>query len=275
LREGAAIGLVSVGSKEAESVLEVISHDLTDRFAAGTAAFALEVGEWYKEHETFPEGVYRLFKRAFSHLGVGSTERGLSDLDQLVKRFPDNASVQVEIGNAYLLFDRTDEAFCAFGRAIELKPDLAEAHAGFAEVASARGHGREALVSWREAVRLAPENGSYLLGLGRYAYEAGELTESIDASRRAIQITPNEPMAFFNLGLALLASSDGEAALKEYDSGLEACTRLAPDDACLNIEGAVGDLETLIKSRSDLARFAGDIKKTLQARLTEFKLVGH
>jgi tetratricopeptide (TPR) repeat protein len=309
LREGAAIGLVSLGSPEAESVLEEISHDLTDRFAAGTAAFALEVGEWYKEHKTFPEGVSRLFKRASKHLEVGSTERGLSDLDELVKRFPDNASLrdirshclrtreqsnealidalkatdlapqdasmQVSLGEVYLKLDRTDDALCAFRRAIELQPDLAEPHAEIAAVASARGHDGEALVSGREAVRLAPENGSYLVNLAWYAYEAGELTESIDVSRRAIQITPNEPMAFFNLGLALLASSDGEAALKEYDSGLEACTRLAPDDACLNIEGAVGDLETLIKSRSDLARFAGDIKKTLQARLTEFKLVGH
>jgi superkiller protein 3 len=160
---------------------------------------------------------------------------------------------------------------CAYQRAIELDPDDAEAHVGIASLASALGRSGEAVASARKAAQLFPENGSYLLYLGWYTYEAGEYTESIDASRRAIQLTPKEPMAFFNLGLALLASGDPQGAFQEYESGLDVCMGLASHEAQLNLEGAVGNLERLTQSRPDLNSIAGIIRQKLQNSLSNLK----
>jgi tetratricopeptide (TPR) repeat protein len=142
-----------------------------------------------------------------------------------------------------------------------------------ARIASEMGRAEEAVASAREAVRLSPENSSYLLSLGWYAYEAGDLAESIAASRRAIALTPNEPMALFNLGLALLAAGEAQAAFKEYAAGLKVCAKLELHEASLNLEGAMGDLDRLSQSRSNLAPIVADIKRTLQTHLNDVKQV--
>jgi tetratricopeptide (TPR) repeat protein len=295
-REAAAIGLTSLGAAEAKSALEEVSADLTDVFAAGTASFALKVGEHLGTHEQF-SGPARLIERAFAHLWVGSAERGIADFNLLIDADPDKAvyywgrslllrirrqydgaladalkaaelspqdeSMQSNLGAVYSDLERHEDAIQAYRRAVELRPDFAAAHAGIASAARAAGRLPEALASGREAARLAPENHSYQADLGWYAYEAGEFTESIEASGRAVRINPNEPMAFFNLGLALLVTGDAEAAAKDYDLGLDVCARLSPEDACANLEGALSDLEKVSRSRPELSVSASEIRQKL------------
>jgi tetratricopeptide (TPR) repeat protein len=100
------------------------------------------------------------------------------------------------------LEDRDPAAACeAYGRALELDPDLVDAY----------------------------------VNLGKLAHEAGELREALRLYRLALERSPEDPVIHFNLGLALEDVSGLEQAISHYERALS----LDPDfaDAHYNLAG--------------------------------------
>jgi tetratricopeptide (TPR) repeat protein len=118
------------------------------------------------------------------------------------------------LGNALLDLGRPDEATASCRRALEFRPDYAEAHHSMGNALLTLGQLDEALANYRRALALKPDfaeahnnEGSVLRGLGR-------LDEAMASYRCALQINPDFAEAHGNLAIALrLLGRTAEAQL--------------------------------------------------------------
>jgi tetratricopeptide (TPR) repeat protein len=128
------------------------------------------------------------------------------------------------LGEALMLADRyrgegrlvEAEALCR--RALEAKPDLAEAEHLLGVIAHQNGKLAEAIEHVRRAVKLAPQVALFRANLGEMLRLAGRPKLAADEARRAIEIDPNMAAAHSNLGVALYE-------LKQYEEAAAAHRR--------------------------------------------------
>ncbi|HVT82568.1 MAG TPA: tetratricopeptide repeat protein [Phycisphaerae bacterium] len=111
-----------------------------------------------------------------------------------------------------------DAAEDACRRAVELKPDFAEAHVNLGNVLRLAGSGAGAAAEYRYALRLNPSAalvhkllGATLLAIGR-----DHLAESIAALREALRLNPADADAGNFLGVALRAAGDNPGAAAAF-----------------------------------------------------------
>jgi tetratricopeptide (TPR) repeat protein len=96
-----------------------------------------------------------------------------------------------------------DEARDAYRHALELDPDLADAHLNLGRLEHEAGELGRAEAHYRDAVRLAPEDPTSHFNLGVLLEDRGRPEEAILAYRQAIVRDPDAGDAHYNLGLLL------------------------------------------------------------------------
>jgi tetratricopeptide (TPR) repeat protein len=127
-------------------------------------------------------------------------------------------------------------AVTLIGRAITLRPNVAEYHGGIAEAYWALGKLEEAIASGREALRLNPESWQVRCNLGSTLVHQGQLDEAIELFREAIRLQPNFAQAYNNLGHALQIRGDSAGAVEHFRTAL----RLNP--ALVEVHGNLGKI---------------------------------
>ena len=111
------------------------------------------------------------------------------------------------------------KARAAAKRAVDLDPNLAEAHsaqAGILRTVDLRFD--EAEAEYRRALELAPQTAAVTAGLGTLMATLGRLDESVVLLQRAITLDPLRTASVFNLSLSLTALGryeEAEAALRK------------------------------------------------------------
>jgi tetratricopeptide (TPR) repeat protein len=94
-------------------------------------------------------------------------------------------------------------ARAAYERALEIDPDLADAHVNLGRLLQLAGECGRAEPQYREAVRLAPDDPTPHFNLGVLFEEEGRREEAVHAYRQAILRDPEFADAHCNLGLLL------------------------------------------------------------------------
>lgn len=123
-------------------------------------------------------------------------------------------------------------AIVAFSRAIELAPDLAQAHDAYSVFLAAAGRLDASVEQGSEAVRRNPRAPSYFFDLA-YAYMAkGDSSNAWVQARAGWELDRANPMAHLNLGWIHFASRRFVEAEQSFREGL----RAQPDDP-LNLGG--------------------------------------
>ena len=102
-------------------------------------------------------------------------------------------------------------------RALEIEPGNGALILGVARVASGLGRLEEALDLTRRAATSDPLNVAIHYRLGRYAYFLGRLDEAVASFTKVLELNPGYPAAHEDLALVHLAQSRPEAALAEME----------------------------------------------------------
>ena len=95
------------------------------------------------------------------------------------------------------------EAEASFRRALEIKPDYAEAHSNLGVTLREQGRLTEAEASYRRALEIKPDYAEAHSNLGNILLEQGRPTEAEASYRRALKIKPDYAEAHSNLLFAL------------------------------------------------------------------------
>ena len=99
---------------------------------------------------------------------------------------------------------RGDEARAQFERALELKPDLADAYFNLGNLQRQAGRPNEALPYCERAVELQPQSASARSNLGAVFQAMGRISAAREAFETALRLDPRNVEALGNLAVVLI-----------------------------------------------------------------------
>jgi Flp pilus assembly protein TadD len=145
----------------------------------------------------------------------------------LLSRQPDNPALWFFLGFVLEGQQQYSKAEAAYRKAIDLKPDFAEAHVNLGAALRGRGKHREAEAAYRKAIVLKPDLAKAHYNLSVALLDRQSNVEAEAAARKAIDLKPDDALAHYNLGLALERQQKYDQAVAAYRKAID----LKPDYA--------------------------------------------
>ncbi len=166
----------------------------------------------------------RITPDRLSNLGVtfyqsGRLHEAEASLRRALEARPDDAQAHCNLGVTLHDMGRLDEASACYRKAIEIKPDLAEAHYNLGNTLKDLNRPDEAEIWYRQALQIKPDYAEAYYNLGITLEDLERQDEAETCYRRALQIKPDYADAHNNLGNLLKATGQLDEA--------EACFRRA------------------------------------------------
>ncbi|MEA3117999.1 MAG: hypothetical protein QOI13_1269 [Paraburkholderia sp.] len=135
---------------------------------------------------------------------------------------PNDAGLQLNLGNALKALGRLDGAIERFRNALTLAPEFPLAHYNLGNAYASAGRHEDAVDAFRRSLRLQPEDASTWNNLGNSLHAIGRHDEAIEAFRRTLALRPGHAGAHNNIGMALAAVGRAEDAVVHFRDALAA-----------------------------------------------------
>ena len=144
--------------------------------------------------------------RVFSNYGVilkdlGKLREAELSTRKAIELKPDYANAHYNLGQILIDLRKLKDAELSYRKAIELKPDYADAHLNLGSIMSNLGKLKDAEFSTRKAIELKPDLAKAHSNLGSILRDLGRLHEAELSQRNAIKLKPDYAKAHSNLGL--------------------------------------------------------------------------
>ncbi len=161
----------------------------------------LEAAKYYQEF------INQGFKdhRVFSNYGVilknlGKLQEAEFSYRKAIEIKPNYADAHINLGNVLNCLGKLKEAELSYRKAIEIKPNYAEAHSNLGNVLNGFGKLKEAELSTRKAIELKPDYAEAYSNLGNILNDLGKSDQAELSYRKAIELKPEFAKAHSNLG---------------------------------------------------------------------------
>jgi tetratricopeptide (TPR) repeat protein len=144
--------------------------------------------------------------------GIAQFQRALETASHIQNKISDRAAlarIHLVLANA-LLFRKgqVDEAIVHYRSALEIQPDLAEAHNNLGTALARKGSQHEAIAQYEAALSLRPDSPEPHNGLGGVLFSQRKIKEAIWHFGRALEIRPNFAHACDSLAWALATAPE-------------------------------------------------------------------
>jgi serine/threonine-protein kinase len=133
---------------------------------------------------------------------------------------PDLAEAHMSLGAALCAFD-WQNALKEYDRALDLNPNLAFAYELQAWTVNGLGRFDEAIAKTRKAIELDPLNPFFQMALSFYQYWARQYDDAIAQSRKTLEMDPNSAISHVLLGLSYLKKGDTARPIVEFQKAKE------------------------------------------------------
>lgn len=231
-------------------VLQVgLAHHLAGRLPQAEAAYR-QILQVMPDH---PDALY--LSGLIAHES-GKSEAAIELIERAIRINPVGPFYHT-LGNVHHKLGRLDEAVRSFRKALELVPDMAEAHIGLGNTLKALGKLEEATRSYRNALRSNQNLVEAHLNLGNVFRAQSKLDEAIKHFRTAIKLKPDYAEAYNNLGSALHECGNLDEAVKQFRKALE----LKPDMA-----GAHNNLGNALQSQGKFDEAIDSFERALMLK---------
>jgi TolB-like protein/DNA-binding winged helix-turn-helix (wHTH) protein/Flp pilus assembly protein TadD len=183
-------------------------------------------------YESYLKGLYVYRNKTSSRAGV---EESIGYFQNAIARDSTYAPAYVSLASAYRFLSTVTiggspaerlKAMTAVRKALELDPNLAEAHVVLANLQTAQWHWTEAEAEYRRGLELNPSDASAYGGLAGWLLIQGRLAEAVARARKARELDPS-PGAGSELGWILFNARRYDEAIREYRTAMA----IEPDNA--------------------------------------------
>src|SRR5438034_1287300 len=191
------------------------------------------------------------------YTGADRHEAGLKAKEAALKALrldPNLAEAHAAVGKV-LFFSEIDLAGATreYKRAIELKPNDADAHHWFSnDSLAALGQFDEAIAEGKRSVELDPLSIVINADLGETFFYARRFDESVAQLRKTLEIDPTSFYAHDNLGIALQAKGDLSGAIAEYEKAKQLSDNPAVATFWAQAKAHTGDKDAARRMLSEL-----------------------
>ncbi|MCG8620267.1 MAG: tetratricopeptide repeat protein [Desulfobacterales bacterium] len=181
--------------------------------------------------------------------------------EKMLAVYPGAVVVMNIMGAAYQALGQPEAAATAFGQAVSLKPDYAEAICNRAIALTALDRKDEAVACYDQAIALNPQFAEAHNNRGLLLFERNDLQEAVESFQKAAAARPGYGDPWNNMAIAQIMLGQFEAAKQSCDRAIS----IAPDQAepynlrgmALNklgrIQEALGDYQQAIQLKPDFA----------------------
>jgi predicted O-linked N-acetylglucosamine transferase (SPINDLY family) len=152
---------------------------------------------------------------------TGDHARAVEFISRALEMKPDWAEANYNLGNAWRGQLKSDESIACYRLALELKPDYAEAHVNLGNALKDQGDLEGAEVCYRRALELMPDLAVVHSNLGNVLQEQGKPDAAVECYRRALALQPDFAEAHNNLGQALQNQGNVDEAVASCRKALE------------------------------------------------------
>jgi len=171
---------------------------------------------------------------------------------------PELAEAHVLLADVYQKQWQWSDAEAEYKQALELKPNEAAAHLGFASWLLCQGRTEEALAWARRARELDPV-GTTGTGIGGILFYARRYDEAIRELRSALAIRPDDALALWYVGFALIAKGQPEQAIPVLEKAVSI------SDRSPGVIGVLVRAYAQAGRRPDALRLLAELKRRRQA----------
>lgn len=167
-------------------------------------------------------------------------EKAAYYLHRAVLTDPEKAVYPMQLGIAYQLNACVDEAILCYKKAIDIRPDYADALTNIGNAMVIKGQPREALTWFQKAVEANPNNYDACYNLGLICQTTGDLEKSKTLFENCLEKKPEDVQVLNNLGIVYQRSNRFESAIACYGRAIT----LKPDyfEAYNNLATLYGDM---------------------------------
>jgi tetratricopeptide (TPR) repeat protein len=173
------------------------------------------------------DGVKEHFDKGVALVKDHKLDAALEEFALVRQELPNDPATLSYIGLIHLSQQQYGEALEVLEKAVQLKPDMVDAHLNLGNVYDRLKRYTDALREFKIAAQLQPKSSDAFYDLGAVYYELKRLPEAVTAYQKAAALSPNDPVVQNNLGFALEASGRIAPAIVAY----ERATRFAPANA--------------------------------------------
>ena len=133
---------------------------------------------------------------------------------------PDYAEAHMNLGNALQALNRASESVERYEHALRLKPDFADAHMNLGAALQMLGRSEDAVRHYERALELKEGFTEAHRNLGVALHALGRIDEAMVHYKRALVLNPNFAEAHMNLGAALHDLGYVSESIERYESAL-------------------------------------------------------
>ncbi len=186
------------------------------------------------------EGALKAFKKAvahdFSDIQIqtnykavqkkveSAAKKTIEQASDKLSQDPKALGAYLEMGHAYELIDRPDEALMTYQRLLSIKPDEISGLLAYAELLKTRGKLKMAMRCYREVTKLQPGNFEAALQLIKANLNLGFINEALKLATGSQKLAPDDMRIHFLLGKIYFTKGLAPRALKEFSIVTEKAT---------------------------------------------------
>ncbi|MEZ5953329.1 MAG: tetratricopeptide repeat protein [Hyphomonas sp.] len=188
-------------ARAVEDAMKPASQEEID--AANNADPLTRANFWAKEHAKDPENLENALTFAEALRNIGSNDRAIEVLSQVLVVHPHEPRVLMTLGRALAAHGNPMGAARAFEQATVIDPGSAEAWAALGTALDKLDNSVAAQNAYAKALTIEPERASTLANFGLSLALAGDLTGAEEKLRKASTIAPTDIRIRENLALVL------------------------------------------------------------------------
>ena len=148
-------------------------------------------------------------------------QEALDTAGALIKDYPNEAILYNISGACYASLGQMDTAVNRYEKALDIKPDYADAHNNLAITLQGLDQLDAAVERYKKALAIKPDYAEAHYNLGDTLHKLGQLDASVRSYEKAIAIKPDYAEAHNNLGNTLKRLGQLDAAVRNYKKALD------------------------------------------------------
>jgi len=141
--------------------------------------------------------------------------------DSLLKRFPNDPSVMVLMGEVHRDQGNSALAVKYWRRALKLAPNRPDIYQKLASNAMQRGELAKAVMLLRKLLQLDPARPNVRIGLAGTLMDQGKTKEAITELEKEVEISPEIDLGYYMLGRAYLQLKEYQKAKENYETAIK------------------------------------------------------
>ena len=168
-----------------------------------------------------PKFVYGLQKFGVALRRSGEVAQSAQVLNQAAAQAPGDPATWRELGLTYQALGKMQDAVAALLKAIQLDPDMSEAHNNLGVIWSAQDPAK-ADQAFREAIRIQPDYADAHSNLGNLLLSRGDLTQARQQIELSLRLRPADAPTRYSYAMVLGRTREIDAAQSELETALQA-----------------------------------------------------